>query len=362
MPVDQLPPRIHAQLQCQPLDGSLGTLSKSCSILDDTYLPQELISYHRSRSMICSFLSTIAPLSVSEEHIPITCSRSLSTKRQELEALIAELRMQDQLNKSLLEDLSGQVRLALTEKYFSRWGHHFLQSIHGAHAKQQCNSFKDPGPLQYGEDSPLFKGCRDRLDYTFDTLPPPKPSITVKDEGGNVKEVVVSMSQYHNKNGNCFAADCRVTLTNGIEAEVSTLRSGMKVWTPKGMREIVAVIATRVQDAEMCRMGELVITPWHPICLDEKWVFPSGVAESTVIYTGSIYSLLLEPDQNDRAHGVKVGGYLAATLGHGVTQAGEGNDERANAFFGDYEKVLERLEALPRKDGVFWGRLCNCSK
>jgi hypothetical protein len=89
MPVHKLPPRIHAILQCQLLDWSFGTLSESCSVLDATCFPQELISYHRSRSMICSFLSTIYPLSEREEHTPISSTQSLSTKRQELEALIA---------------------------------------------------------------------------------------------------------------------------------------------------------------------------------------------------------------------------------------------------------------------------------
>jgi Hint-domain len=50
---------------------------------------------------------------------------------------------------------------------------------------------------------------------------------------------------------------------------------------------------------------------------------------------------------------IEVEGYLAATLGHGVTEVGEGNDIRAHAFFGNYEKVLESLKRLSERDGVF---------
>jgi hypothetical protein len=44
----------------------------------------------------------------------------------------------------------------------------------------------------------------------------------------------------------------------------------------------------------MCRIGELVIAPWHPIWLGEKWIFPNWVADSTVLYTGGIYEKVLE--------------------------------------------------------------------
>ena len=62
---------------------------------------------------------------------------------------------------------------------------------------------------------------------------------------------------------------------------------------------------------------------------------------------------MLEPDHNGAAYGVKVGGYLAATLGHGITPAGEGGDTRAHAFLGDYGKVIGSLERLLVRDGVF---------
>jgi len=42
---------------------------------------------------------------------------------------------------------------------------------------QVCNSFKDPGPLMYGKESPLFIKCRDRLDEAFDALPAPTGTV-----------------------------------------------------------------------------------------------------------------------------------------------------------------------------------------
>lgn len=156
---DRFSPTVRADLSCQPLNQSSGALTKSCRVFGATHPSIELISYHRSRSMICGFLSTIAPLSGIEEHIPISGPESLHGKQQELEALIAEVparQMKDRLNQSLMEDLTGEIRLALVDQNFNRWGKHFLLSIHDAHVKQICNSSKDPGPLQYSTNSPLF--------------------------------------------------------------------------------------------------------------------------------------------------------------------------------------------------------------
>lgn len=346
---------IQAEIQCQTLDESTNALSESCSIIDIASMSPDLISYNRSRSMICSFISTLAPLASDEEHRPISAARELPNKQKELETLIKELpavHFQDELNKSLVEDLAGQIRLSLAEKYFDQWGKHFLLSIHGAHTQQLCNSFKDPGPLQYGKDSPLFIKCRDELDHVFDTLPPPKPSVTIKDHSGNVQRTIVSMKRYHNKSGPCFAAQCQVKLGNGTRIPVSTLEEGIEVWTPKGARKVAAVVATKVIDRDMCKIGDLVVTPWHPVCIGQKWTFPNDVAESFVLYTGVIYSLLLEPDEDHGAHGVEVGGYVATTFGHGVTYAELENDVRAHAFFGDYGRVAMSIKSLPKVEGV----------
>lgn len=81
----------------------------------------------------------------------------------------------------ILEDLKGQVSIALSQPfYFSRqlfnslsylsslffltlfllfrWGRHYLLSLARAHHLQICSNFKDPGVQFYG--GPLFKSLR----------------------------------------------------------------------------------------------------------------------------------------------------------------------------------------------------------
>jgi hypothetical protein len=82
-----------------------------------------------------------------------------------------------------------------------------------------------------------------------------------------------------------------------------------------------------------------------------------------VRYTGAIYSVLLERDDNIDAHAIALGGGLTdivpvwgVTLGHGMVEAKGSHDVRAHRFFGSYEKVLSSFEALQkRRNGVIIG-------
>lgn len=346
-----------ASLECMTLDSSSNCLFAEANFENATSLPKEVVQYHRTRADICAFLGSIFPLSSVSEHYVISGTDLASVKHAELEALIhltEANRLTDELNASLLEDLSGpdpsgQIKLALSsQEYFNRWGQHYLLSLLNAHQKQICNSFKDPGPLMYGRDSPLFIKCRDTLDFAFDNLPPPKPSNVVRDREGNTVVTKVDVRQYNRRRNPCFAGECLAELADGTETCIENIRRGMKVWTPLGSREAFAVVATKVKAYEMCRIGELVITDWHPLFINGQWSFPYDVAVEREVYTGTIYSLLLERDEVSEAHAIRIGGHLAVTLGHGVVDAGEIDDARAHSFFGDYRKVEENLEKLAK--------------
>lgn len=352
-----------ASLDCRTLDGSSTDLFAEANIEAATTLPREVIQYHRTRADICAFLSSIFPLSNVSEHYVTSGTDLTSVKRTELEELIRRTetnKLTDELNASLLEDISGpdpsgQIKLALSsQEYFNRWGKHYLLSVLNAHQKQICNSFKDPGPLMYGKDSPVFIKCRDTLDFAFDNLPPPKPSNVVRDREGNTVVTKVDVRQYNRRGNPCFAGECSVELAGGSETSIETVRCGSKVWTPLGPREVVAVVATKVKAYEMCRIGELVITDWHPLFINGQWSFPYDIAVERELYTGTIYSLLLERNEVPEAHAIRVGGHLAVTLGHGVVSTQNKDDARAHPFFGDYRKVEGNLELLEKdQEGAY---------
>ncbi|KAH7157430.1 hint-domain-containing protein [Dactylonectria estremocensis] len=347
----------------QPLVAALPVTSASCSVLDNGSLSEAEIAYHDSRSLIGSFISSIFPIGTDGEHRPN--SSILTEKREELEQLVQSLPAKpflDAQNMSLMQDITnvepqGQVCLAIsTDAFFLKWGGHFLPSLLNAHTRQVCNSFKDPGALQYGTGSPLFKSCRDTLDKAFDDLPAPEPSRPARgahygSHGGgssmNKSYAPIHMSRYNTSSGVCFAGSTGVTLASGRSVEIRKLRRGMKVRTPMGSRRVAMVLRTPVQSEVLCRIGKVLVTPWHPISTDGKaWAFPANEADGAVLYTGSIYSILLERSRSSQSHAIRVGNVWGVTLGHGLTS---GSDSRAHAFFGDYNAVGKSLVTLERR-------------
>lgn len=339
--------------------GALSSATLHHNLLDESSLPAAQFAYHDSRAQICSFLSNLFPIQGQGEHqcFPLPMRNDMRSKLDTLaQSIPANEFPDDPLNKSLLQDLAGespagQITLALLhEHYLVRWGQHYLPSLLNAHTRQVCNSFKDPGPLMYGADAPLFVACRDRLDDAFDNLPAPEPSRThyYQHNGGGGHAAPsrgpVTMSSYRMSSGVCFAGSTPVQLSSGRAVEIRRLRRGMKVQTPLGSRKVAAVLRTPVKDETLCRVGSVLVTPWHPVSVDGKaWTFPAYRADKAVRYTGSIYSIMLQRDRNPDAHALRFDGLWGVTLGHGVTNGG---DARAHAFFGDYNTVGKSLMRL----------------
>lgn len=408
---------------------------------DSPFTPAEL-AYHVSRHDVLRFLASLFPIDPLGEHrtcIPTgpnwkqreggkpralkqggdkndelgedSIDEPLRQKQEELRHLAANIPAakfpNDPQCGSLIKDLIspepfGQILMALSkQEYFERWGQHYLPSIHGAHARQLCNSFKDPGPLQYGVKSPLFIKCRNVLNQAFDNLPPPSPSIlpmslprmSLRNIHGNVRykrslgspasdssgpdggdllrsqatatmqdgrrfRPTDSMRDWNDPSAPCFAGRALVTLAKGTKIRISTLREGMSVATPLGPRNVAAVLVTPVKRMKMVKLQDVLVTPWHPVAIpsgaigsDESsvWLFPRDVSQDRVSYTGCIYSVLLEGDQETDAHAIRLGGgprgmpFWGVTLGHGILT---GPDVRAHRFFGDYLRVVNNLKTL----------------
>ena len=341
---------------------------------DASSLPKEEIDYHESRARICRFLSDMFPILANGEH-----QSNVVPDEDQLEQLIQNIPAKDHKdakNVSLMDDLTGedpkgQISIAIkSSKHFDRWGLHYLPSYQNAHTRQICNSFKDSGPLQYGTESTLFKSCRDKLDTAFDDLPAPEPTGHAYSygafynnspshggtSGGNSdsRSRKIKMSSYNVSSGPCFAGSTPVKLASGQTVRMKQLRRGMAVQTPSGMRRVNLVLKTPVRGELICRVGDLLVTPWHPISFDAKdWHFPADIADRAVRYTGSVYSVLLQEDEDIAAHAVNVAGVWGVALGHGVVS---GEDVRAHGFLGNYAKVRKSLDRMGvRRGGVVLG-------
>ncbi|KAK1754229.1 u-box domain-containing protein [Echria macrotheca] len=377
-------PVVTAVLEYQPPISVTESVTAARNILEpsSSLSPAEIV-YHKSRSAMVAFLSSLYPIRPDGEHehprlLPEDTADKFEAFLRTFPASAPEYQS-DPLCQSLVKDLAGpmrtgQVALALsTEEYYKRWGKHYLPSLAGAHARQACNSFKDPGPLMYGLESPLFIRCRDRLDTAFDALPAPKPSRKTNYQGK------IRMSAYNRSSNPCFAGCSMVALAPPSSAglakgsaarmiRIGGLRAGMSVMTPKGPRRVVAVLRTSVRRERLCLVGNgVLVTPWHPVLRSrgEGWVFPNDVAMREVSYTGSIYSVLLQRDADVDAHAIKVGGLWGVTLGHGKTgQSGQTGHVRDHSFLGDYDRVVKALGRLhtSRSGLVFGGGVKRCAR
>jgi hypothetical protein len=369
------------------------------------FLSPEEVAYTIFRSRIVSFLSNLFPINKEGEHeypipkvVAIPIEHSQHGKDRDSTAqnwLVAQQRKLSQLiegfpvaqyrndaNLSLLGDLvgddgQGQVTLALSNlKYFRRWGVHFLPSLAGAHARQICNSFKDPGPLQYGINSPLFIACRDKLDTMFDKLPAQQPSnVRALSSLGSYTptsssgwSAPSSMARYNQASAPCFAAHMRIELADGSKIPLSDLRAGMQVRTLAGGKKVLFVLVTRVRNQELCIVDGLQVTPWHPISIDngKTWVFPADTTTKMERFTGDVISVFLDKqlgqDPNSDAHAMCIEGVWGVSLGHGVTSvfigtekgvsdASDASDVRAHDFFGNWWRVGVALRNLAQLGG-----------
>ncbi|PGH15567.1 hypothetical protein AJ79_02349 [Helicocarpus griseus UAMH5409] len=330
-------------------------ISNEQMLSQTTNLPAHVASYHLTRARICALIRSIYPMRPDEEYTNLV-TNDLEEPRKCLDNIIQDLKKlgyTDEENVSLLRDLAGedpegQIRLSIsTNQNYNKWGRHYLLSLLNAHTRQICNSFKDPGPLEYSKNSPFFCRCREELDEYFDNLPAPKPSIVTRGVDGSIKQhPKYSMSRYNSRNNPCFAGHCHIRLTEGNGSiPIRNLRVGIEVWTPRGPRRVRAILATTVGNATLCNIGLLSITPWHPIQTAWGWAFPSDVADEHTSFTGKVYSVLLDPSSDPDAHAIMVEEHVCVSLGHGIQS---GDDARSHAFFGNYSSVVKSLALLPR--------------
>jgi len=256
----------------------------------------------------------------------------------------------------LVKDISGQIMEGLEEKAYQRWGRHFIPSLCRAHLLQQCNNFKDPGVQHYG--GKLFRSIRETAEELFVKLPPPKPSIhkvkstysysSSSSTGGSSKSVPapapapVSMDYYYNCGGGCIGSEGKVLMPDNSFRLVKDIRKGDYVKLPNGeSAQVICVTKTTLNPRDKVPLvlleSSLVITPWHPVLMKNKWSFPCQIGQPwNMAITTDVFNFVLE-----KGHIMTVNGIDCVTLGHGFI-----DDVVKHAYFGT-EEVINDLKSLP---------------
>lgn len=290
--------------------------------------------------------SRIHLLTLLQELLPLKSARSFRVITDErLMALHATVKaLADPLCDAIARDIfsdddnEGQlIKCISREDWYNSWGINFLIAYVRALELEQCTNFKDK-VLQLFQ-SEAFQRLQEEGIQIFTDLPAPTPSIKRYSSCGaaaGAAAVPLNMGNYVAAGGGCFWGYNFVKLQQGDTMLVKDIRKGDIL---HGGHKVKCVVYTPIDTARMCRHpGGLLITPWHPICIDTVWTFPTSVLTTKEHYDlGGYYNFVLESGHIAIINNVDV-----CTLGHGF----QDNDVIRHPYFGT-NAVLRDLASDP---------------
>jgi hypothetical protein len=237
--------------------------------------------------------------------------------------------------KDYLND--GQIKLALCHSniYFNKWGKHYLLSLMHGYDRQMCINFKDNG-VQNFITTP-FTNIRDKIELIFCNIPPPQPKIIRA-----TTTRISSMEGYYRTDSGCFDGDGTVLLANNTYMKVKELKKGDKILNHNNKECIIECIIKQNinSDVDVCSVNDMLISPYHPIFLFNKWVFPATEFKIHKRFIESYYNIVLESDDTIIINSIPV-----ITLGHNLNT----NEITKHDYYGS-NKIRDDLKIIEGYD------------
>jgi hypothetical protein len=142
--------------------------------------------------------------------------------------------------------------------------------------------------------------------------------------------------------GGCFADTTKILMADDTLKEIQYIKKGDRVKLPNGESTEVECVINWTTNMNCVTVNDkLVITPWHPIKINNEWVFPINYTNNPIQQKRKVYNLVLTD-----GHIVIADGIEACTLAHGFTD----NEVIRHTFYGT-NKVIE---ALNYHDPIGW--------
>jgi Mg-chelatase subunit ChlD len=246
-------------------------------------------------------------------------------------------------------------------EWYRKWGYHYLLSLSLAHKTRKCHNFRDKGVQLYG--GTLFEEFRDLANDVFCKIPAPIPTAQNQSDyyrysnsgytnSGSVtqpvtRSVPTSMASYVNSSGPCFAPFCQIRLADGSYKKLEDLNGSELLFCDDlTINKIKYISRTRVLDTNsvtnMCKIGKLVVTPWHPIFDDTKseWVFPNQIVKELPTPIEYLYNIVLE-----NGYYVWINDIKCVSMGHNLTSFDQSNKILEHPYYGT-NKVIMDLETF----------------
>ena len=253
----------------------------------------------------------------------------------------------DGLLKNIKGDFAnvGQVKLAIDQKYFKRWGEFYLDQLSRSLNQQIKPNFKDEGCMFGGQ---VFESLVDKSSDIFNTLEPPKPSLVVQSSApssGNVFYRGLSMASYNDPRGGCVDSYCMINMFDGTSKLLKDVQKFDIIKSIDNNNKVVGakvlcVVETMIVSGyrEYVNVNGVLITPWHPVKYGlhgkkEDWVFPGELFSTYNLPSSSMITLVLE-----NHHIMFINGLKCITLGHNFNH----HHKLSHPYYGT-SKVIENL-------------------
>jgi hypothetical protein len=197
--------------------------------------------------------------------------------------------------------------------------------------RQMCINFKDNG-VQNFITTP-FTNIRDKIELIFCNIPPPQPKII-----RTTTTRISSMEGYYRTDSGCFDGDGNVLLANNTYMKVKELRKGDKILNHNNKECIIECIIKQNinSDIDVCSVNDMLISPYHPIFLFNKWVFPATEFKIHKRFIESYYNIVLESDDTIIINSIPV-----ITLGHNLNT----NEITKHDYYGS-NKIRDDLKII----------------
>lgn len=200
----------------------------------------------------------------------------------------------------------------------------------------------------------MFTDLADKADDVYNSMDPPTASLKHRVQSAaqiaNAAQFAAKMNNFDDDDndcgyygGGCFAGAGTIKMADGSLKLVKNLVKGDKIATVNGQEATVnCVIRTETFNGmtDMCRLdGGLLITPGHPVKMNNEWVYPRDLTNRQIVNIDAFYNLVV-----DQGHVATVNGVELILLGHGYT-----NGILKHEYLGT-QKVVDDLKKMPGYD------------